>query len=355
MGACCSQAPEPLPASTKSFARVTDAELQLRITSATLPPSEVSSLLESAHTFAHQCFTRTVEQFLSPSTQPVDGREFSQRIAEAREDAVDGFRGRFRQGTEGEAVPFPLIKAAEEALRLTCGRDSPLFVYCNNYRSFALCNALKRRIIEEELLVTGSPNKAKLLRMYDKSAAGAYATMCRNDLEALIDQSSHLSHAALVLLLKKQTVADQELLKKEKMKAETISMKPVPATFQCTEAMCSTEGDETYSVLQSRLSVLDIIDRLPDDDGDYSPNSLSDDYFTLQGKVVAIGPIKKHRSAEDHPLMLPSPMGEKADFSLKEASCEAQQVKKCRCESPEDDQRISLRDFERTDVSVEGT
>lgn len=299
MGLCVSQPQEQSFPPPQSFARVTDAELQLRTCSVSLAEYQISSLLETSRTQAYETFLSRVNTALKPETRPMESKEFARLLAESRDEAANHFRLLFRQGKEGENVPFPRIKEGEMELQQLCAQDSVMFAYCNTYRSFVLCSTVKQQIVQGDLKA-GNYNKAKLLKTFDKEAAGEYFSMCRNDLESLIDSRSKQTYEHILAMLKKQTVADREILRKEKHQAEALSSKTVPALFSTSRAEENSESAGSYLAMQSRLSLFDLIDRMREEDG-ASP----EDFFTLQGQVVTVGPIKKHRSAEDNPIFYP--------------------------------------------------
>lgn len=295
MGLCVSQSQEQAFPASQSFARVTDAELQLRVCSASISEPQISSLLETSQTLAYETFLSRVNTALKAETRPMESKDFARFLAESRDEAANHFRTMFRQGTAGEGVPFPRVKEGETELLQLCAQESVLFAYCNTYRSFVLCSTVKQRIVQDDLK-SSNYNKAKLLKTFDKEAAGEYFSMCRNDLESLIDQRPKQTYEYTLAMLKKQTVADREILRKEKHQAEALSSKAVPALFSTSRSQENSESAGSYQAMQSRLEVFDLIDRMREEDGT-SP----EDFFTLQGQVVTVGPIKKHRSAEDDP------------------------------------------------------
>ena len=299
MGLCVPKPQEQPLSSSESFARVTDAELQLRVCSGSLTEGQISILLATAQSRAYESFQGRVNTALKPETRPMDSKDFTGFLGESRAEAANHFRSMFRRGKAGENVPFPRIKQSEVELLQLCARESVMFAYCNTYRSFVLCSNVKRKIVEEDLK-TSNFSKAKLLKTYDKEAAGEYFSMCRSDLERLIDTRPSLTYESVLTVLKKQTVADREILRKERQQAEALSSKSVPELFTTSHSQDDSESAGSYKAMQSRLSLFDLIGRMREEDG-ASP----EDFFTLQGKVVAVGPIKKHRSAEDDPLFYP--------------------------------------------------
>lgn len=274
---------------------ITHKDLRSR-TAPTLPShSQTQVLLESYLNSAYSSFIRILEAALTGDSPVLDCKEFEETTYKAKETAISHYLSLFVQGSPGEVVPFEEIVHGEEELGKRCRQDFPLFEYCNMYRSFLLCSALKKQLIESELLVKFSP-KVRILGKYDQKAAGAYRLLCRNDLEILISQYSKSTSSVFILSeLQKQSVADREILRREKGKAEGLSSRATPAQF------CSNPGEnhqnsaDSYGAIQSRLSVIDLISRLPEEEGKQG------EYFTLQGEIVAKGPIKKHKSADDRP------------------------------------------------------
>jgi len=251
-------------------------------------------------------------------------RPFEEVLKKALEEAINYYRSLFLQGSPGEIVSFESILQGEDTVGRICRQDFALFEYCNLYRSFVLCSALKKRLIESELLSKHTP-KARILRLYDQEAAGAYRLLCRNDLEILLSQYTQSSAFFILSELKKQSVADREILRREKNKAEELSRRPVPEEFRSNSADLGQIGADSYGVLQSRLSVIDLISRLPEEEGKEG------EYFTLQGEIVAKGPIKKHKSAEDRPKMpIWSSLSE-------EDSCSSQKIGKFELNIDEED------------------
>jgi hypothetical protein len=236
-----------------------------------------------------------LEAALTGDSPVLDCREFEEAANRAKEAAINHYRSLFVQGCPGEVVPFEEILLGEEELGKLCRQDFALFEYCNMYRSFILCSALKKQLIESELLAKFSP-KARILRKYDQEAAGAYRLLCRNDLEILISQYSKSTPSVFIMSeLKKQSVADREILRREKRKAEELSSRVTPAEFRSSTGDSNQTSADSYGAVQSRLSVIDLISRLPEEEGKQG------EYFTLQGEIVARGPIKKHKSADDRP------------------------------------------------------
>lgn len=311
MGLCVPKPQEQSLPSSESYARVTDAELQLRACSGTLTESQISALLATSQSKAYESFQSRVNAALKPETRPMESKDFTGLLGESRAEAVNHFRSMFRRGKAGENVPFPRIKDCEAELLQLCAQESVMLAYCNTYRSFELCSSVKRKIVAEDLR-TCNFSKAKLLKTYDKEAAGEYFSMCRCDLERLIDTRPTLTYESVLTVLKKQTVADREILRKERQQAEALSSKSVPELFSTSHSQDDSESAGSYKAMQSRLSLFDLIDRMREEDG-ASP----EDFFTLQGKVVAVGPIKKHRSAEDDPSFYPTPDSEGNNCSQK--------------------------------------
>lgn len=292
MGKCCSQPIAKSAASSSPPGLIPHSALRSRPVPSSLPSqSQLQALLESYQNWAYSSFVRRLEAALTGPSEALDCRAFQEVLKKAEEEAINYYRSLFLQGSPGEIVPFESILQGEDSLTQLCRQDCALFEYCNLYRSFLLCSALKKRLIESEFLAKHT-SKVQIFRLYDQEAAGAYRLLCRNDLEILISQSSA---PFLLSELKKQSVADREILRREKRKAEELSRRCVPAEF------CSKRGDSaqvsagSYGIVQSRLSVIDLIARLPEEEGKEA------EYFTLQGEIVAKGPIKKHKSADDRP------------------------------------------------------
>lgn len=287
MGSCCSQlqSKSPFLPSPPSVTTLTDLRKR------PVPPhspssSQVSVLLDSYLNLAYQRFSTCMSNHLSGRI--MDGSEFETLLNTSKNDTIDYFRSLFVSGTPGEIVPFDSISSTEQDLETKCKQDFPLYAYCNMYRSFRLCTSIKKQLVEEELIKRSS-SKMRILRQYDQSAAGVYRLLCRNDLEILIIQASKSSPSSISSELAKQTITDREILLRERRKAEEISQKPVPESFFSGNY---GEKDAFYEELEAKVTVIDLISRFPEDTGGY---------FTLQGEIVARGPVKKHKSAGDRP------------------------------------------------------
>ena len=313
--ALCSKPRSKPSASPSPPVLVTHKDLRSRVAPTVLPsPSQVQALLKSYQNLAYGGFARRLEAALTRDSPVLDCREFEEVANRAKEAAINHYRSLFVQGSAGEVVPFEGILQGEEDLGKLCRQDLALFEYCNMYRSFLLCSALKKQLIESELLAKFT-SKAGILRKYDQEAAGAYRLLCRNDLEILISQHSKSTPSVFIMSeLKKQSVGDREILRREKRKAEELSSRVTPAEFRSHAG--DTPSADSYGAVQSRLSVIDLISRLPEEEGKQG------EYFTLQGEIVTRGPIKKHKSADDRPKrQICKQIGE-------EDSCRSQQIGK---------------------------
>lgn len=272
-----------------SFSRITDSILQMRQAKVELQAEVVEELVTAKVEETYQWFLSCVKAVLSWEQPALNTYQFEEIIDKLIDDTKNYFRTLFLQGTSGENVPFTHIEHNEQTLLHFCKSDLPLFRYCNLYKSFVICSNLKRDLIKEH-----SQGKSKVLKLYDRSAQGPYASRCREDLDQLLTLLIRCksSQKEVESKLEAQLAMDQDILTTKRNKAQEKARTQLEGVFQSSPEGKVVESAATKSMLQSHASVLDFINRI----GTLTESSSQSMVMSLAVGSLNESPKKQHTS-----------------------------------------------------------
>lgn len=298
MGSCCSTGKDLPIANSPSYTQVTDSILQLRQPTVELQEADIQLLVEEKLKEAYDWQLTCVRAVLK---QPALGaQEFEEVMERLATDARNYYRTLFLQGTTGENVPFAQIEQSENTLLGFWKSDSALFRYCNLFKSFTICSALKRELIKEH-----STGKAKLLKLYDHKAQGPYASRCREDLEQLLTMLAKCeTQREVTCKLEAQLAMDQDILATKLAKAQEKAKTKLGEVFDGSEEEHLGRSSMTKTMLQSYASVVDLFNRIESSPGTSNSYAFSGtlgsqkDLFVLK-KHISDEPPKREDSVED--------------------------------------------------------
>ena len=289
MGGCCSNGRVPSVRNCSSFARITDSILQMRQPTVELQEETVEMLVEEKMEEAYQWYLTSVKRLLDWKEPALKKEEFEESIGKLLEQAKNYFRTLFMQGTTGENVPFSHIEASEKSLMHFCKSDFALFSYCNVFKSFTICSGLKRELVKSH------SSKAKVLKLYNRSAQGRYADRCRKDLELLLTLLGRCrSQQEVTCKLEVQLATDREILARKLAKAQEKARTQMSEVFDGSGEGLLDKSPVTMSMLHSHASVMDVITRVIES----APESSNQSYI-LSGSLGSLRDpyvLKKHSS-----------------------------------------------------------
>jgi len=179
MGACCSRNLETSLSNSTSMTRVTDTTLQLRKPVSELTSEQREVLTKQKLQLAQTYFAVKAKTLVDWSQPALETSEFRELLKHLTEETRDYFRSLFLQGSSGEDVPFWRIKSAQDTLDQACCASFPLFIYCNDYKSWWLCSQAK-------VAALAQGGKDGAVKAYMAQAQGSYREKGEGELRTLL-------------------------------------------------------------------------------------------------------------------------------------------------------------------------
>lgn len=204
------------------MARVTDAALQHRKPTRELTSEQRETLIKQKLQQAQNCFALKAKSLVDWSQPARDTDEFRELLKHLSAETIDSFRGLFLQGTSGEDVPFWRIKSAQDTLNQACLASFPLFLYCNDHKSWWVCAQAK-------VTALAQGGKDTALKVYMEQAQGRYRGKGEQDLRALL-QTGKLEQE---IRLYAQIELEEELLVTQRLEAEKHAKVLIDSFFPC--------------------------------------------------------------------------------------------------------------------------